>query len=166
MVFDETYQKRCLSELRIKQEIGEVYMVKPRTSETDHGIRGEFNVEIYDKMLSRLPDKGWMETDEIIKLGIDKGLILEIGPGPGYLGLEWLRKTEGTKLMAIEISPDMIKMAERNSKEYRLDDRIKYVHSDAQKMLFADNMFDGVFTNGSRHEWSQPLKYSMRYIVF
>jgi len=68
--------------------------------------------------------------------------------------------------MAIEISPDMIKMAERNSKEYRLDDRIKYVHSDAQKMLFADNMFDGVFTNGSRHEWSQPLKYSMRYIVF
>ena len=37
-------------------------MVKPRTSETDHGIQGEFNVEIYDKMLSRLRDKGWMET--------------------------------------------------------------------------------------------------------
>jgi len=96
-------------------------------------------------MLSRLRDKGWMETDEIIKSGIDKGLILEIVPGPGYLGLEWLRKTEGTKLMAIEISPDMIKMAERNSKEYRLDDRIKYVNSDAQKMLFEDNMFDGGF---------------------
>ena len=133
-------------------------MVEPRKHETDHGIQGEFNVETYDKMLSRLRDKGWMETDEIIKSGINKGLILEIGPGPGYLGLEWLKKTEGTKLMGIEISPDMIKLANKNSMEYGFENRVEYVNSDAQKMPFEDNMFDGVFTNGSLHEWSQPIK--------
>jgi hypothetical protein len=37
-------------------------------------------------------DKGWMETDLILKLGIQHGLALEVGPGPGYLGLEWLKK--------------------------------------------------------------------------
>lgn len=133
-------------------------MVKPRVIETEDGIQGEFNVQIYDKMLRRLRDKGWMETDRVIKSGIDTGSTLEVGPGPGYLGLEWLKKTKDTILTAIEISPDMIKMAEANANKYGLEDRVKYVKSDAQQMPFDDNMFDAVFTNGSLHEWSQPLR--------
>lgn len=133
-------------------------MVKPRVIETEDGIQGEFNVQIYDEMLQRLRDKGWMETNRVIKSGIDKGSALEIGPGPGYLGLEWLKGTKDTVLNAIEISPDMIKMAETNAKKYGLENRVKYVKSDAQQMPFGNNMFDAVFTNGSLHEWSQPLE--------
>jgi ubiquinone/menaquinone biosynthesis C-methylase UbiE len=133
-------------------------MVKPRIIETDQGIQGEFNVQTYDSMLRRLRDKGWMETEHIIKSGIKNGLALEIGPGPGYLGLEWLKKTDGTSLRAVEISPDMIRVAERNAKEYGLETRVKYVKGDAQEIPFDDNMFDGVFTNGSLHEWSEPKK--------
>lgn len=136
----------------------EINMVKPRVKETDEGIQEEFTVEVYDQMLRRLRDKGWMETDQIIKSGINRGLSLEVGPGPGYLGLEWLKKTNSTKLMGIEISPAMIKMATRNSKEYGFEKRVKYVKGDAQKMPFEDNYFDGVFSNGSFHEWSQPKK--------
>jgi ubiquinone/menaquinone biosynthesis C-methylase UbiE len=47
-------------------------------------------------------------------------------------------------------------MAEKNAREYGLQNRVKYVEGDAQKMPFEDNTFDGVFTNGSLHEWSQP----------
>jgi ubiquinone/menaquinone biosynthesis C-methylase UbiE len=83
-------------------------------------------------------------------------LCLEVCPGPGYLGLEWLSKTEGTTLRALEISADMIKMAEKNAGEYGLLDRVKYVKGDAQKMPFEDETFDSVFTNGSLHEWSRP----------
>ncbi len=133
-------------------------MVKPRIVETDEGIQGEFNVEIFNKMQRRFRDKGWIETDAIIKSGIDSGLALEIGPGPGYLGLEWLKKTNGTHLKGMEISPDMINIAKRNTKEYGLEDRADYVNGDAQKMPFDDNMFDAVFTSGSLHEWSEPLK--------
>jgi len=133
-------------------------MVKPRIVETDEGIQGEFNVEIFNKMQRRFRDKGWIETDAIIKSGIDSGLALEIGPGPGYLGLEWLKKTNGTHLKGMEISPDMINIAKRNAKEYGLEDRADYVNGDAQKMPFDDNMFDAVFTSGSLHEWSEPLK--------
>ena len=61
---------------------------------------------------------------KIIKAGINKGLALEIGPGPGYLGLEWLKKTSETRLIGIEISTDMIKIATRNSKQYQLEDRV------------------------------------------
>ena len=133
-------------------------MVKPRVVETNEGIQGEFTVQVYDKMMRNLRDKGWIETDLILETGINYGLSLEIGPGPGYLGLEWLKKSEGTTLRALEISADMIKMAEKNAREYGLQNRVKYVEGDAQKMPFEDNTFDGVFTNGSLHEWSQPSR--------
>jgi len=131
-------------------------MTKPRVIETDQGIQGEFNVEVYDSMMRNLRDRGWMETDLLLKAGMRQGLALEIGPGPGYLGLEWLKKTEDTHLRALEISPDMLKVAERNAEAYGLSDRVQYVKGNAQDMRFDDRMFDGVFSNGSLHEWSQP----------
>ena len=41
-------------------------MVRPRIIEIDQGIQGDSNVQIYDGMMRRLRDKGWMETDPII----------------------------------------------------------------------------------------------------
>ena len=73
-------------------------MTRPRVTETDQGIQGEFTVNLYNQMQRRLRDKGWIETKDIIKSGITKGLALEIGPGPGYLGLEWLKNTQGTSI--------------------------------------------------------------------
>ena len=33
-------------------------MVRPRVAETAEGIQEEFNVELYDRMMRRLRDKG------------------------------------------------------------------------------------------------------------
>lgn len=133
-------------------------MTKPRISETDHGIQGEFNVEIYDRFMRTMRNRGWIETNLILQTGVTQGLVLEIGPGPGYLGLEWLKKTEGTRLTALEISPDMIALAQQNAQAYGLAQRIEYVPGDAQSMPFESEQFDGVFSNGSLHEWSQPQR--------
>ncbi|OGP55055.1 MAG: methyltransferase type 11 [Deltaproteobacteria bacterium RBG_13_52_11] len=131
-------------------------MPKTRIVETDSGIQGEFTVATYDNMQRRLRDRGWIETNDIIKSGITEGLALEIGPGPGYLGLEWLKNTRETKLKGLDISADMIAMAERNAKAYSLTRRVEYIQSSGNKMPFDNNMFDAVFTNGSLHEWSDP----------
>ena len=133
-------------------------MVKPRIVEIEEGIQGEFNVETYDRFMRGMRDRGWIETNLVLEAGITRGLALEVGPGPGHLGLEWLKKTQGTKLKALEISPDMITIAERNAKEYGLQNRATYVKGDAREMPFDDNTFDAAFTNGSLHEWSQPKK--------
>ena len=150
-------------------------MVKPRISETDQGITGEFNTQMYDIMMRNMRDKGWIETNLILKEGISSGLALEIGPGPGYLGLEWLKKTTGTRLKGLEISEDMIALARKNATEYGLSDRVEYYQGDAQKMPFEDGHFDAVFTNGSLHEWAHPenifneiarvIKPGGRYII-
>jgi ubiquinone/menaquinone biosynthesis C-methylase UbiE len=131
-------------------------MVKERISETENGITGEFNTTAYNSMMRKLRDKGWMETDIIIKSGIQSGVVLEIGPGPGYLGLEWLKNTQNTRLKGLEISEDMITIAEKNSIEYGLKNRVEYIKGDARIMPFDNNYFDAAFTNGSLHEWAYP----------
>ncbi|OHD62859.1 MAG: hypothetical protein A2176_06890 [Spirochaetes bacterium RBG_13_51_14] len=131
-------------------------MTKQRVAETDQGIQEEFNVHVYDAMMRRFRNKGWLVTNNIIGAGIRSGHVLEIGPGPGYLGLEWLKKTDNTELSAVDINPDMIETAHRNAAEYQMECRAHYIVSDAKKIPFDDNTFDGIFTNGSLHEWSEP----------
>jgi ubiquinone/menaquinone biosynthesis C-methylase UbiE len=133
-------------------------MVKQRIIETDQGITGEFNTKTYDQTMRRMRDRGWLGTKMIISAGLSSGLALEVGPGPGYLGLEWLKHTQGTALSGLDISEDMIAIAERNAREYGLTDRVKYVKGDARNMPFESEYFDAVFSNGSLHEWAYPEK--------
>ena len=69
-------------------------MTKARIPETDTGIAGEVETQMHDVMMRKMRDRGWIETNLTLKAGILSGTVLEIGPGPGYLGLEWLKKTE------------------------------------------------------------------------
>ena len=85
--------------------------------------------------------------------GIDSGSVVELGNGPGYLGLEWLKKTENTRLSGVDISPAMLGKARANSREYGMEDRTEYIEGNVMKLPFADSSADAVFTNGSLHEW-------------
>jgi len=133
-------------------------MTKPRIPETDQGIQGEITVAQYDQMLRNLRDKGWIETKALIASGITSGHALEIGYGPGYLGLEWLKYTQGTTLTGLDISPDMQKMAYHNAKAYNSNGRVQYQLGNCDNLPFDDNTFDAVFTNGSLHEWEHPCQ--------
>jgi len=132
-------------------------MTKPRIPETDHGIVGEVTVAQYDLMQRTLRDRGWIETGALLASGITAGHALEIGHGPGYLGLEWLRRTQGTRLTGFDISPDMHALVRKNAREYGLPDRTEYHLGNCDQLPFADGTFDAVFTNGSLHEWANPL---------
>jgi ubiquinone/menaquinone biosynthesis C-methylase UbiE len=70
--------------------------------------------------------------------------------------LEWLKHTQGTTLIGLDISPDMIAQAERNARAYGLTDRVKYVRSNGNHIPFDDGTFEAVFSNGSLHEWADP----------
>jgi ubiquinone/menaquinone biosynthesis C-methylase UbiE len=130
-------------------------LTKPRVPEAE-GVSGEFTVEEYDALMRRLRDKGYLDTDLILNTGIRKGCALEIGPGPGYLGLEWLRRTTGTFLKGLDMSSDMLVVAKRNAAQYGLTERCAYFEGRAQSMPFGDEQFDAVFSNGSLHEWTEP----------
>lgn len=108
-------------------------------------------------MMKNSRDKGYLCTDKIIESGIKSGLALEIGPGPGYLGLEWLKNTKRTRLTGLDVSKDMVEVAEKNALEYGFNDRAKYVNGNALNLPFDDEKFDAVFSNASLHEWEDPV---------
>lgn len=141
-------------------------MVRPRVPETGEGIQDKISVRLFDEAKRMMRDRGWLETSGVLKAGIDKGSVLEIGSGPDYLGLEWLKKTKRTRLTGLEISSNMIKVAQKNAREYGFESRIKYVKGDAHKLPFGDDEFDGVFSCESLHEWVEPgLVFSEIYRV-
>jgi len=133
-------------------------MIKKRILETNEGIQNEITVEIYNEFAKHMRDKGWHNVDKFIELGINKGDILEIGPGPGYVGLEILKRSPLAKLTGIEISENMIKLATNNAKDYNLEEKVKYVKGNCDNLPFENNTFNGVFSNGSLHEWENPLQ--------
>ncbi len=133
-------------------------MLKPRVVETNEGIKGEVTTEIFDRFARVMRDKGWDNVDAILKSGITEGNVLEIGPGPGYIGLEWLKKAPGSTLTGCEISVDMIKTAEKNAEEYGFKEKVNYVEGNAMQMPFDNGEFDAAFSNGSLHEWEDPVR--------
>lgn len=130
-------------------------MIKSRVIETNEGIQDEITVETYDLFARSMRDKGWNGVGGMIASGISGGDILDIGPGPGYVGLELAKQLNHTSLTGCEISPAMIRIAEKNAAEYGIPTR--YVQGNCMKMPFADESFDTVISNGSLHEWENPI---------
>jgi ubiquinone/menaquinone biosynthesis C-methylase UbiE len=133
-------------------------MIKQRVLETNEGIQDELEVEVFNEFEKTMRDKGWNNVDGFIAAGIEKGTVLEIGPGPGLIGLEWLKKTHNEGLTALEISDAMICIAKKNAADYGFSDKVRYVKGNALEMPFENESFDAVFSNGSMHEWEKPVK--------
>ena len=119
-------------------------MTMRRVTETE-GVSGAVTVQHYDQLMRRLRDRGFLDTDLLLDAHIRRGRCLEIGPGPGYLGLEWLKATEDTILQGLDISAEMLTVARKNAQDYGLASRASYVEGRAQAMPFDDGAFDAAF---------------------
>lgn len=133
-------------------------MLKERIPETNEGIQNEVDVEAYNNWMREMSKEKWFKAKDIVESGINFGNCLEIGPGPGFLGLEWLKKTENTFLTAVEISDAMIEVSKRNFKEANMLGRVNYIHANAMDIPLENESFEGAFSNGSLHEWEDPVK--------
>ncbi|MCE9669670.1 class I SAM-dependent methyltransferase [Myxococcus stipitatus] len=132
--------------------------MRERVPETDNGQQGEFIAHRYDLMQRHIRDRGWLQekVDLLVAQGLTGGVALEVGMGPGYLGLEWLKATRDTSLVGLDISPEMVTYAEKNRAEYGLQARASFCLGDALALPFPEGRFDCVFSYGSLHEWSRP----------
>ena len=131
-------------------------MTRPRVPETNHTISGRAYAEAYDRMQASLREQGWLETGDLLLNGIVRGFTLEVGSGPGYLGLEWLLQTRDTRLAGLDICPDMVAIARNHTRELGLTDRAEHLLGSAEALPFEDNAFDAAFTSRSLHEWLNP----------
>ena len=109
-------------------------------------------------MQAALREGGWLETRDLLHGGIVNGCVLEVGSGPGHLGLEWLQRTKGTRLVGLDKSLIMVVIAGRHSKGLGLDGRAEHLIGLAEAVPFENGAFDSVFSSRSLHEWIDPGK--------
>ena len=152
--------------------------VAARVPETDEGLQGDELALKYDEMQRHIRDNGWLQdkVDDILKAGIDSGEVLELGCGPGYLGLEWLKQARpSARLVGLDISPAMLRRASTNAQGYGVSERCAYEGGTVLALPFEDGRFDHAISAASLHEWADPatalsemhrvLKPGGRYVI-
>ncbi|MFX1275493.1 MAG: class I SAM-dependent methyltransferase [Promethearchaeota archaeon] len=89
----------------------------------------------------------------------DHSKVLEIGPGPAWISIILIKKNPTIHLTGLEISKDMIRIAEQNIKDERVENNITFVLGNAKDMsIFESKSFDAVISHDSLHHWVEPLK--------
>ena len=131
-------------------------MTTTRVPETDDTTAGRAHADAYDLMQATLWRQGWLETGDLLLEGIARGSALEVGSGPGYLGLDWLLKTKDTRLVGLDINPDMVEIAVNHARDLGLADRARHILGSAAALPFEADCRDAVFTSRSLHEWLDP----------
>lgn len=107
---------------------------------------------------SRLMKNFYKEVASEAACIVQRGKILDVGTGPGYLPIEIAKLIPSVEVIGIDISSDMVKIARKNAEKAKLSDRVKFIAGDANKMLFENSLFELVISTGSLHHWKQPLR--------
>ena len=90
-------------------------MTKMRVIETNEGIQAPPTAELFDQFAKGMRDKGWQGVDSMLASGLPAGDLLELGPGPGYVGLELAKQLRPRTLTGCDISPAMLQIAQTNA---------------------------------------------------
>jgi ubiquinone/menaquinone biosynthesis C-methylase UbiE len=86
------------------------------------------------------------------------GLILDLGTGPGYLPIEIVRICPSIRVVGIDLSRRLIKMAQANALKTELHDRVHFEVGNAARLRFQDNAYDMVISTGMLHGLKNPVQ--------
>jgi SAM-dependent methyltransferase/membrane protease YdiL (CAAX protease family) len=85
--------------------------------------------------------------------------VLEIGPGPGWAGIELLRLRPDIRLTGLDASSDMVRAARKNAETEGVADRAEYIEGVAEDLSrFGQGTFDAIISRDSLHHWIDPAK--------
>jgi len=120
----------------------------------------EISMEQYSKIMKKQLGKEYerFANNVINKVGpVQNSSVLEIGPGPGWAGIELLKKRMDLKLTGLEASSDMIRVAKSNASSESVN--CSYVVGLGENMeKIGDHQFDLVISRDSMHHWEDPEK--------
>jgi ubiquinone/menaquinone biosynthesis C-methylase UbiE len=88
---------------------------------------------------------------------VDEGICIDIGTGPGYMGLE-LAKITNLEVYFLDMDPASLDKAKRNVAECELDNAVHFVEADVTDLPFGDNFADFIVSRGSLWFWKDQVK--------
>lgn len=85
------------------------------------------------------------------------GLALDVGTGPGFLGLE-LSKITNMELYFIDQSEEAINTARNSFEAIHVDNNAAFISSDVRSLPLKDDFADFIMSRGSIWFWDEPEK--------
>jgi ubiquinone/menaquinone biosynthesis C-methylase UbiE len=83
--------------------------------------------------------------------------VLDLGTGTAQIPIELCRQSSTLRVLAIDLSVEMLRLAEQNVDHAGLADRIRLQLVDAKQLPFADGQFAAVVSNSIVHHIPEPL---------
>jgi ubiquinone/menaquinone biosynthesis C-methylase UbiE len=117
-----------------------------------------FAARLYDKIAGEALDSYYRQVAREIVSVRDRGSILDIGTGPGFLPIEIARIAPGIDLHAIDLSRRMIKLAGLHALKTGVAHRISFRAADANRLPFEPETFDMIVSTGALHSWKHPVR--------
>jgi ubiquinone/menaquinone biosynthesis C-methylase UbiE len=111
----------------------------------------------YDVMIQRhawLLNRPFVEM--VLDLGLERGRVLDVGTGPGWIPIELALRRPGWEIVALDASEDMLRLARRRAQAVGVADRITFMHGDASSLPFAAGQFDLAISHFMLHHMSAP----------
>ena len=116
-----------------------------------------FAARLYDQIAHSAIETYYKEVAELVTTHTSRGLVLDIGTGPGYLPIEIVKRAPRIKVVGIDSSKTLVRIAQMNGEREGMSDRVRFVKCDANRLDFEDDSFDLVISTGSLHAWKNPV---------
>ena len=116
-----------------------------------------FAARLYDRIARTAIETYYSEVAEDVTARITRGLVLDVGTGPGYLSIEIAKRAPRITLVGIDSSKAMAQIAQTNAQREGLSDRVRFVKCDGTRLNFEDDSCDMVISTGSLHAWKKPV---------
>ena len=128
------------------------------------GVENPEVVQAYDR-ISRWPQFKLMRRMIVneLKKNHPKGILVDVGCGPGYLVTVITRELPHLHVIGVDIAREMIEVAAHNLSSLGLSEHVEFRQGDVQKLPFEDNAVDFVVSTLSLHHWSDP-KHALQEI--
>lgn len=131
--------------------------IKPRIPEGGAiEDNSEMTMEQYSEIMKKQLGREYIRFADNVISKVNPAVnstVLEIGPGPGWAGINLLKKRKDLKLAGLDASPDMIRVASENAVREGFPD-IEYIHGSGENMSrIKDGQYDLVISRDSLHHW-------------
>ena len=111
----------------------------------------------YIKATRLVIDSYYRPVAEEIVSSLDRGSILDLGTGPGYLPVEIARRAPAVTVVGVDLSRRLIREARSSAARAGLEHRLTFEVGDSARLRFEDASFDMVISTGMLHSLKDPV---------
>jgi ubiquinone/menaquinone biosynthesis C-methylase UbiE len=111
----------------------------------------------YEKASRMVIDSYYSQVADEILSEFKKGIILDLGTGPGYLPIEIVRRAPGVKIVGVDLSRNLIQMARANAVKAGFVRQLSFEVGNSAGLHFAEASFDMVISTGMLHSLKNPV---------